>query len=115
MTTHKTPSGLRAGGRRLYRAITDDFTMGDHELSILLEAARTVDTLEGLQAVLTEEGLMMTSPQGPKVHPAAVELRQQRVVLAKLLASLRIPLDDAEEDGRSPQKRSGVRALSAVR
>lgn len=114
MTDHKTPPGLKAGGRKLWRSVADAFELGEHELSILLEASRTVDTLDGLQTILSEEGLMMASPQGMKVHPAAVELRQQRVTLAKLVASLRIPLDDEEEAGRT-QHRVGVRAVSSLR
>lgn len=111
----KTPPGLGTGGRRLYRSVTADFELGDHEKSLLLEAARTVDTVDGLQKILDEEGLMMTSPQGTKAHPAAVEIRQQRIVLAKLISSLKIPVEEDEGASRIPQKRSGVRPLSAVR
>lgn len=112
---HKTPTGLKPGGRKLWRSVTDDYELGEHELSILLEAARTVDALEALEKIVQDEGVTNVSPQGTRAHPALVEARQQRVTLAKLIASMRIPLDDAEEEGRSPQKRSGVRPLSAVR
>lgn len=112
---HKTPSGLKAGGRKLWRSVTDDYELGEHELSILLEASRTVDALDALEKIVRDEGVTNVSPQGVRAHPALVEARQQRVTLAKLVASLRIPLDDAAEDGRLPQRRSGVRALSAVR
>ena len=111
----KTPAGLKAGGKKLWRSVTADFELGEHELSILLEASRTVDALEALQEIVRAEGVTNVSPQGVRAHPALVEARQQRVTLAKLVASLRIPLDDAEDAGRLPQKRSGVRALSAVR
>lgn len=98
----------------MWRSVTDDYELGDHELSILLEAARTVDALDALQAIVADEGVTNVSPQGVRAHPALVEARQQRVTLAKLIASLRIPLDDSEEAERLPQKRSGVRGLSAV-
>jgi len=111
----KTPSGLKAGGRKLWRSVTDDYELGEHELSILLEAGRTVDALDALQKIIANEGVTNVSPQGVRAHPALVEARQQRVTLAKLLASLRIPLDDSNEDGRLPQQRSGVRAMTAVR
>lgn len=111
----KTPSGLKSGGRKLWRSVTDEYELGEHELSILLEAGRTVDALDALQKIVTEEGVTNVSPQGVRAHPALVEARQQRVTLAKLVASLRIPLADAEDDGRLPQQRSGVRPLSAVR
>lgn len=112
---HKTPPGLKAGGRKLWKAVTDDFELGEHELSILIEAARTVDALGELEAIVKEQGVTHQSPQGVRAHPALVEARQQRVTLAKLVASLRIPLEDAQEAARTPQRRSGARALSAVR
>lgn len=112
---HKAPSGLKAGGRKLWKAVTDDFDLGQHELSILLEASRTVDALNELENIVKDEGVTHQSPQGVRAHPALVEARQQRVTLAKLVASLRIPLEDTQEADRLPQKRSGVRALSAVR
>lgn len=111
----KVPANLKTGGKKLWRAITDDFELGEHELSVLLEAARTVDALEALEKIVRDEGVTHQSPQGIRAHPALVEARQQRVTLAKLVASLRIPLEDEQEATRTPQKRSGVRALSAVK
>lgn len=113
---HKTPAGLKAGGRKLWRSITGDFELGQHELSVLLEACRTVDALDELERIVRDEGVTNVSPQGVRAHPALVEARQQRVTLAKLVASLRVPLE--EEDGapaKVPQKRSGVRAVSVLR
>ncbi|WP_026548994.1 terminase [Arthrobacter sp. Br18] len=112
---HKTPSGLKAGGRKLWRSVTDDYELGQHELSILLEAARTLDALDELERIVRDEGVTNVSPQGVRAHPALVEARQQRVTLAKLVASLRIPLEDEQEAIRTPQRRSGVRNISAVR
>jgi hypothetical protein len=110
----KLPAGLRAGGRKLWRSVTDEFELGEHELSILLEASRTVDALDALEKIVRDEGVTNVSPQGVRAHPALVEARQQRVTLAKLVASLRIPLEDEQEATRTPQRRAGVRALSAV-
>lgn len=112
---HKTPSGLKAGGRKLWRSVTDDFELGEHELSILVEASRTVDALDALESIIRTEGVTNISPQGVRAHPALVEARQQRVTLAKLVASLRIPLEDDQEAARTPQKRSGVRSISGIR
>lgn len=104
-----TPSGLRPGGRKLWRAIVGDYELAQHELTVLLEAARTVDALEQLEAIVEAEGVVHDSPQGKRAHPALVEARQQRLTLAKLVASLRIPLDDQQAAGRMPQQHSGVR------
>lgn len=98
----------------MWKSVTDDYELGQHELTILLEASRTVDALEKLETIVREEGVTTVTPQGVRAHPALVELRQQRVTLAKLIASLRIPLEDDQEADRLPQKRSGVRGLRAV-
>lgn len=113
MATPKTPPGLKPGGRRLWRTVTEDYELAEHELAILLEAARTVDALQELESIITAEGVTNVSPQGVRAHPALVEARQQRVTLAKLVASLRIPLDDVQSVGRLSQQRVGVRAVSS--
>lgn len=115
MAVPKSPAGLKAGGRKLWRTVVADFELGEHELVVLLEAARTVDALQALEDIVTEQGVTNVSPQGVRAHPALVEARQQRVTLAKLIAALRIPLDEDQENGRT-QRRVGVRppGLGAV-
>ncbi|GAA1118183.1 hypothetical protein GCM10009670_04230 [Citricoccus alkalitolerans] len=115
MTEYRAPRGLKTSGKKLWQAVTDEFDLQDHELTILKEACRTVDTLDGLQTIVDRDGLTMTSPQGVKAHPALVELRNQRVTLAKLVASLRIPLDDDQSVGRLEQQRVGYRQIAAVK
>lgn len=66
------------------------FELDPHELTVLEPAARTADLIADLQAVLDAEGPMV--PGRP--HPAAVELRMQRLTLGRLLAGLRIPVED---------------------
>lgn len=110
---NRVPANLKAGGKKLWKAVTDDFELGEHELSVLLEASRTVDALDELEKIVRSEGVTHQSPQGVRAHPALVEARQQRVTLAKLVASLRIPLDDEQDAGRT-QQRSGVRQIRAA-
>ncbi|MFB1428136.1 terminase [Micrococcus endophyticus] len=107
----RAPRGLKAGGKRLWRAVTEEFELGEHELSVLLQASRTVDALDELERIVIAEGVTHDSPQGVRAHPALVEARQQRITLAKLVASLRIPLDDEQSAGRLPQQRVGIRAV----
>lgn len=109
MGAPRAPKGLRSAGRALWRSIMGDFELGKHEESVLLQACRIVDTLDGLQEILDSEPAIVHSPQGTKANPAAVEFRQQAVTLAKLVASLRIPLDEDQLSGRS-QQRVGIRA-----
>ena len=110
----KPPSNLLARGKRLFESVVGEFALAEHELSVLEEAARTLDTVTRLERILAKEGLIVASPQGSKAHPALVEIRQQRTVFARLVASLRIPLSDAQEAGRLPQRRAGVRAPKGV-
>jgi hypothetical protein len=101
MTVKKPSAGLRAQGKALWRSLTADYELGDHELSLLLQAARTVDLLDDLEAEIRSGGALVDSPQGRKANPAAVEARQQRLALARLLAALRIPLDDSHGADRT--------------
>lgn len=107
----KPPPGTRAAGRRLWSAVLGDFEPAEHEQQILREAVRTVDLIADLHAVVTADGTMQDSPQGRRVHPAVVELRQQRVVLARLLAALNIP---TESDGPSVRAPRGVHRIRGV-
>jgi hypothetical protein len=113
----KPPDGLRAPGRRLWDAITGDYDLDEHELVLLREAARTVDLCEELETDLRRDGATIESPQGKKAHPAAVEVRQQRIALARLMAALRMPAGDEGDQvqGRRPQRRVGVRGTYGIR
>ena len=112
-STPKPPAGTRAGGRRLWTSVVKDYDLEEHELALLTEAVRTVDLLDELDAAVRRDGPLVESPQGTKAHPAAVEARQQRIALARLLAALRMPTgaeDERPADSLTrPQRRSGVR------
>ncbi|UVJ40242.1 terminase [Arthrobacter sp. CJ23] len=89
------PRGLRAAGKKLWETTTADFELADHEMALLEEACRIRDRIVGLDAAVVTDGLMIPSSQGPRLHPAVAESRQQRLALARLLATLQIPgLDD---------------------
>jgi hypothetical protein len=109
----KPPAGLGKTGRALWRAVMRDFALDEHETTILREACRTADSLDALQVLLEAEGLMSETSQGPRIHPALVELRQQRVTFARLLTALRIPIGEADA-GRT-QARGGTRGVYGLR
>ncbi len=117
MSTPKAPAGTRAPGRRLWSSVVDVFDLEEHELALLVEAVRTVDLLDLLDARVRAEGPIVSSPQGDKAHPAAVEARQQRIALARLLAALRLPAGEEGDEQASarPQRRSGVRGVYGLR
>src|SRR6266545_3137037 len=95
----KAPAGLRVAGRRLWTAITEEYLR---------------DELEG---IVRRDGPLIDTPQGQRAHPAAVELRQQRITLARLLAALRMPAgeEDDQPTGRRPQRRTGARGTYQMR
>ncbi len=105
----KRPRGLKSTGKRLWNDVMDNFELTDPEAVLLREACRTADSIDGLQAQLDADGLMSTTSQGVRVHPALAELRQQRVTLARLWAALRVPIG---EDTTTPRTQArGIRGV----
>lgn len=109
----RTPAGAGAAGRRLWRAVLAEYEFEEHELALLREAVRTVDQLDALAAVVEADGLMVDGPTGVRMNPAAVEARQLRIALARLLAALQLPAgeDDGDATSRRPQRRVGARGV----
>jgi hypothetical protein len=89
------------------------FELDAHEVALLREVAATADLIDGLAEVVEGKGLTSDSPQGVRVHPAVVELRQQRVTLARLLAALNVPSCEVDEsrDRPMPGRPRGVYAI----
>jgi len=104
---------LAETGSKLWRAVTDDYELDAHEELLLLEACRTADVLHSLSELVETEGLLDASSQGRRAHPAVTEARQQRIVLARLLAALQLPVGEDDADGDSspspPRRRGGPR------
>jgi hypothetical protein len=103
------PEGTGPAGLALWVSIMNRFELADHETSLLVQAVRVADTCEDLQAIVVAEGEMARTRLGEvKTHPALVELRNQRGLLAKLIVALRVPIGDAEvhEAGTTPMRRA---------
>jgi hypothetical protein len=86
------PADLGDPGRKFYESIASVFDFSDEPGNerLLLEAARIVDRLDELDAVLRASGTML----GSRVHPAFVESRQQQLVLSRLVGQLDLPSAD---------------------
>lgn len=107
--TEKKPSAprdLKVGGRRLWRSTVDEFELEEHELGLLREACRTADALDALQGAVDADGVLDESPHGRRAHPALVELRQQRICFARLIAQLGLPVGDQEAEPVKGQRRA---------
>lgn len=89
------PRGLQAAGAKLWEVSIAECEWAEHERALLEEACRVRDRIVELDGAVKDDGLMISSSQGPRLHPAIAEARAQRLTLARLLASLQIPgLDD---------------------
>ena len=110
-TAPPAPDELGESGRKLWDDYTSKFEFEEHELALLVEAARVKDRLDALDKIIRSEGMTVQSPHGPKAHPALVEARQQEIVLTRIVASLRLP----DEDDERPQRRGGARGAYAAR
>lgn len=79
--------------------MTGEYELDAPELVLLEEACRIRDFIADLRQKVAETGAVIDSPQGPRLHPAAVEARQQTLALAKVVGALGLPkgaLDDIE-------------------
>jgi hypothetical protein len=106
--TPPAPKGLGATGRRLWRAILADYQLEVHELLVLTEACRVVDRLDRLATEAEGAELTVENSRGDVVaNPVFCEARQQEITLIRLIASLRLPVDETQA---RPQRRGGARA-----
>ncbi len=104
MKNPRRPTGLKGPGAAFWRSIVDSFDLESHENALLVEACRTVDVLAALDAAVSRDGSVLDGEHGPRVHPAVIEGRLQRVALARLLDALKLP---RQEDAKRPQGRRG--------
>jgi hypothetical protein len=99
-------------GRRLWDAITREYELQEHELVLLRQAVRVADTCTDLQAMLDRDGLLL----GERIHPASVELRQQCLLLGRLIVALRVPSGDTgDEEGASHAVPGAAGSVCAAR
>jgi hypothetical protein len=103
------PKSLGTAGKRLWKAVAVEFDLGEHEWALLRQAAHTADLCDELQAEVERDGPIITTASGAtRTHPGVIELRNQRLLLARLVAMLRVPLGD-EDAGRLPRQVRAIR------
>ncbi|BCL20294.1 hypothetical protein ACPCBX_13610 [Streptomyces tuirus] len=108
-----TPRELGESGRRLWESVVEHYDLDVHEELLLLQACRSADLLDRLARRADGAELTVVNAKGEQVTaPWITEHRQQSLVLARLLASMRMP--SGEEDGR-PQRRGASRGSYGVR
>jgi hypothetical protein len=105
------PEGIGPAGRRLWEAISREYELAEHELVLLRQAVRVADTCTDLQAMLDRDGLLVRN----RIHPASVELRQQRLLLGRLIVALRVPSGDTGDEDAPRAQYRGLRGPYAPR
>jgi hypothetical protein len=101
--------GCGPAGKALWKSLVGEFELAEHELALLRQACRVADACDDLQAIVDEEGALVEG----HVNRALVELRQQRIVLARLVVALRVPMGEQPTAGRSQYR--GARGVYAIR
>ncbi len=106
------PKGLGPGGRRLWRTVNQDFELSGADLEILKHAATIADDIDGLEPMLKLGPFMKDPKTGmPRANPALVQKRQLVIVMARLLAAIRVVGDVGEDEHYRPQRRVGVKGV----
>lgn len=105
------PEGSQRAGRRLWKAVVTGFELAEHELTLLREAVHVADVCDQLQGMVNVDGPI----QDGRVTPALVELRQQRILLARLIVALRVPLGAEDDQPGDRLQRRGIRGVYSVR
>ena len=107
-------AGSSEAATRLWNSVMEAYELEQHELVLLVQACRTVSTLDALDAEVQRDGAVVaTAGGGKKASPAAIESRQQSVALARIIAALRLPAGAAGDQqlGARPQRRSAPRGV----
>ena len=114
MSLPRAPAGTGAAGRRLWRSVLAEFELSGADLVLLAQAARCADRIAALE---TDAGDRLTAPgaAGGRVIACQIrEIRQQVIMMARILAALRIVACDDGEFERG-QRRSGFRGVYGLR
>jgi hypothetical protein len=97
-------------GEQLRADVLAGWELEPHEVQILAEACRALDTIDALAAVVAVDGPTVTTASGvTAVHPAIQETRLQEAIVARLLATLNLRGSDG-----SPALLTGMQLRSAT-
>lgn len=107
-TTPKPPALLAERGLTLWASLHAQHPgLTDPERELVLEACKTADHLDQIEAYLPDGDPFVSDAKGTlAIHPGFIEARQQANILKQLIAALRLP---DERSGARPQQRGGAR------
>jgi len=114
MDNIRTPTGLKAAGRRTWQDVTGKYELRFDELDILEDICRLNDQIYRLDKELKDAPLMLKGSQGQDVvNPMVTELRQHRATKKSLWSQLKLP-DDNAEPGVNAQRKGGQSRWAAA-
>lgn len=92
----KTPTGLKAQGKRAWQDVVGKYELRADELDLLEDICREIDLISLLEKELKGAPLMLKGSQGQDIiNPLVSELRQHRATKKTLWAQLKLPDDDS--------------------
>lgn len=103
----RTPTGLKARGKRAWSDVSTKYELRADELDILEDICREIDMIDALEKELKGAPLIVKGSQGQDVaNPMISELRQHRATKKSLWAALKLP-DDASATEVNAQRKGG--------
>lgn len=103
----RPPKGLEAPGRKLWRGVVSAYDLRPDELFVLESACACADLVAKLAAGMEGQPLVVRGSMGQeREHPLLSEQRQQRALLTRTLAQLKLPDLDPSAAAHQAQERS---------
>jgi hypothetical protein len=110
----RPPRALEAAGRKLWRAVLGAYELRPDELIVLETACSCADLVAKLEAAMAGQPLVVKGSMGQeREHPLLSEQRQQRALLNRSLAQLRLPDVDGVDRGASARSVAARRAAQS--
>jgi phage terminase small subunit len=99
------PKGLSLRGRRLWKQVVTAYVMRPDELTVLETACKTLDIVVDLEAAMAGQPLTVKGSMGQeRENPLLAEARQQRALLNRSLAQLKLPDLPTAKGGAKPNQ-----------
>jgi hypothetical protein len=110
------PEGLGPQGTCLWEEISGAFVLRVDELRVLGDACREVDLIERMHVELQTAPLIVKGSMNQDVaNPLVQELRQHRSLVARLLAALKLPDEEDQEQHDARARSSQARHAALAR
>lgn len=111
----RQPQGLELAGRRLWKSVVSAYQLRPDEVYVLESACKTADWIARLESAMQGEPLVVKGSMGQdREHPLLSEARQQRSLLARLLAQMKLPEQGTVQETASTKARRAAASRWAI-